>query len=121
MPRNMPTNHKEVSKVWGSETWIINTQKYCGKLLSLKKGWRCSLHYHKIKDECFYINKGKVLMEWCQVGEKINKKVMIKGDSLHLLPLTVHRFTGIEDAEIFEFSTQHFESDSYRFTSSGKV
>ena len=32
-----------------------------------------------------------------------------------------HRFTGIEDSEIVEFSTHHMEDDSYRETQSGKV
>lgn len=34
-----------------------------GKILTLKKGFRCSLHTHKIKDETFYILDGEVLME----------------------------------------------------------
>ena len=56
------TEHKEVQKVWGSEEWIVN-RAYCGKKLILNKGFRCSMHYHKNKDETFYILKGKVLME----------------------------------------------------------
>ncbi len=55
-------NIKIVTKEWGEERWIVN-RDYCGKLLILKKGFRCSLHYHKNKDETFYVNKGKVLME----------------------------------------------------------
>jgi mannose-6-phosphate isomerase-like protein (cupin superfamily) len=110
---NMPL--KEVTKVWGKEIWIAN-YSYCGKILIINKGYRCSVHYHKNKDETFYILKGKVLME---LGE--SKKMMSPGDSVRILPLTKHRFTGLEDSEMIEFSTHHEESDSYRDTESGKV
>ena len=44
-----------VSKGWGYEDWIVNKEQYCGKLLFIKKGKKCSWHYHKNKDETFYI------------------------------------------------------------------
>ena len=108
-------NMKIVPKEWGEERWIVN-RAYCGKLLVLRKGYRCSLHHHKIKDETFYVNKGVVLME---CGGK--KTVMRPGDSLLIEPHTKHRFTGLEDSEIFEFSTHHEDSDSYRDEVSGPV
>ena len=109
------TKHKEVQKVWGSEEWIVN-RNYCGKKLILNKGFRCSMHYHKLKDETFYILKGKVLLE---IGMK--KHVMLPGDSMLIKPGQKHRFTGLEDSEIMEFSTHHEDSDSYRDEESGKV
>jgi len=102
------TQHKEVPKVWGKEIWLANYD-YCGKLLILNKGFRCSMHYHKNKDETFYINKGKVLMEIDN-----EKKIMLPGDSVRLTQGMKHRFTGLEDSEIMEFSTHHEDEDSYR-------
>ena len=49
-----------VPKGWGYEDWIVNKEEYCGKLLFFKKGKRCSWHYHKLKDETFYIYKGEL-------------------------------------------------------------
>ena len=106
---------KTVPKVWGEELWIVN-KNYCGKLLILNKGFRCSLHYHKNKDETFYINKGRVLMELN--GQKY---VMWPGDVQEIKPGDKHRFTGLEDSEIIEFSTHHQDSDSIREELSGKV
>ncbi len=111
----MMTDHKIVQKVWGHEEWIVN-RDYCGKKLVLKKGHRCSIHYHKNKDETFYILKGKVLME---VDDE--KKVMLPGHSILISPNTKHRFTGLEDSEIIEFSTHHEDEDSYRIEPSGKI
>jgi len=104
-----------VPKEWGEERWIVN-RNYCGKLLILKKGYRCSLHHHRIKDETFYVNKGRVLME---CGG--NTVVMAPGDALLIEPYVKHRFTGLEDSEIFEFSTHHEDTDSYRDELSGRV
>ena len=58
----MNTKIEIYPKVWGEEHWIVN-KEYCGKKLVLKKGFRCSMHFHKIKDETFYVISGKVLIE----------------------------------------------------------
>ena len=55
---------KFVPKGWGFEKWIVNNEKYCGKLLYFAKGKKCSWHYHKIKDEVFYIQSGKILVKF---------------------------------------------------------
>jgi quercetin dioxygenase-like cupin family protein len=107
--------HKIVNKIWGHEEWIVN-RDYCGKKLFLKQGFRCSMHHHENKDETFYINKGKVLIE---IDEK--SKIMLPGDSILILPNTKHRFTGLEDSEIIEFSTHHEDEDSYRDEESKEI
>ena len=109
------TKHKIVEKKWGSEEWITN-RDYCGKKLTLNKGFRCSMHYHKNKDETFYILKGKVFME----ADK-EKLIMTEGESILITPGLKHRFTGLENSEIMEFSTHHEDEDSYRTEQSGKV
>lgn len=109
-----------VEKVWGYEEWIANSENYCGKKLVLKKGFSCSMHHHKIKDETFYVASGKVLLEMELNGEQ-SSRIMTSGDVQHIKIGMWHRFIGIEDSEIFEFSTFHKDSDSYRRTQSGKV
>lgn len=108
-------NHKKVQKVWGYEEWIVNSD-YCGKKLVLNKSYRCSMHYHKNKDETFYILEGRVLMETNE-----NKQIMFPGDSIHITPMLKHRFTGLENSVMIEFSTHHEEEDSYREEESGKI
>jgi quercetin dioxygenase-like cupin family protein len=102
-----------VPKEWGEEHWIVNGE-YCGKKLVLRKGWRCSLHYHRVKDEVFYLIAGRVLLEVDGA-----EHVMVPGDHHRIAPTTVHRFSGIEDSEIIEFSTHHEDEDSYRIEKSG--
>src|ERR1700678_1697209 len=51
-----------VPKGWGREVWIANGDLYCGKILEIRKGKKCSLHYHKIKTESFYLRSGRLLI-----------------------------------------------------------
>lgn len=102
-------------KVWGEEHWIVN-KEYCGKKLVLREGYRCSIHWHKVKDEVFYVIAGLVLME--VNGEA---RVLTPGMKQYIAPGDKHRFTGLRDSEMIEFSTTHCEEDSYRDQPSGKI
>ena len=93
-----------VPKGWGFEKWIVNNEEYCGKLLYFVKGKRCSWHYHELKDEVFYIQSGKVLVKYSDEDD-IN---------FHVYRGLRHQMIALEDTELFEFSTQHFDSDSHR-------
>ena len=107
---------KFVSKGWGFEKWIHNSNKYCGKLLYFAKGKKCSWHYHKLKDEVFYVQKGKIIVYFSKKDDigKASKVVLEQGDNFHVPPGLRHRMEAMKDTELFEFSTQHFDSDSYR-------
>ena len=107
---------KFVPKGWGFEKWIVNNEKYCGKLLYFVKGKCCSWHYHELKDEVFYIQSGKVLVKFSHTDniEEAEEVVLGPGDSFHVWTGLRHRVIALEDTELFEFSTQHFDSDSKR-------
>lgn len=107
---------KFVPKGWGFEKWIVNCDKYCGKLLYFVKGKKCSWHYHKIKDEVFYIQSGKILLRYSHKDdlETCNVTILGSGDNFHIPVGLRHQMEAMEDTELFEFSTQHFDSDSYR-------
>jgi mannose-6-phosphate isomerase-like protein (cupin superfamily) len=109
-------NHKFVPKGWGYELWIANSEKYCGKLLHIVKNKKLSWHYHKLKDEVMYVQSGSIIITY-GTDEDILKANIIKleaGDSFHIPVGLIHRISAIDTAEVFEFSTQHFDEDSYR-------
>lgn len=111
-----PSLIKFVSKGWGFEKWIVNCEKYCGKLLYFVKGRKCSWHYHKIKDEVFYIQSGKILLRYSHKDniKTCNEIILEPGDNFHISTGLRHQMQALEDTELFEFSTQHFDEDSYR-------
>lgn len=104
------------------------------------KGKRCSLHYHKNKHETFYIQSGKVIVYWSdnsvesveKNAESIRNKmvynsheptwflgmlnydILERGTSFVIHPGRIHQIVALEDTELFEFSTHHEDSDSYR-------
>ena len=103
-------------KGWGYEKWITNSENYCGKLLYFHEGKRGSWHYHKRKDETFYVQSGELMVLY-GMDEDINKAkivIMKPGDKLHVPPGMKHQMQARKSTELFEFSTQHFEDDSYR-------
>jgi len=108
---------KIVSKGWGHELWIVNKKEYCGKLLYFRDGKRCSFHYHKIKDETFFILTGVLQLEFYTDEAKPShsqSRQLSMGDVFHVPPLMRHRFSAIHrDCRFIEFSTHHEDSDSY--------
>jgi quercetin dioxygenase-like cupin family protein len=107
---------KHVSKGWGWERWIVNNEEYCGKLLFFYKDKKCSWHYHVLKDEVFYLQSGKMLIKYSDEDNIANAKELVlnAGDNFHVYRGLRHRMIALEDSELFEFSTQHFDSDSHR-------
>lgn len=106
-----------VDKSWGNELWICNNEKYCGKILNIKKDHFCSCHFHKLKDEVLFLFSGKMLFNYAESDSTIIKQIeMNSGDAYHVIPGLIHQMVALEDCVIIETSTQHFDSDSYRLT-----
>ena len=105
----------KVPKGWGEEIIITNNELYCGKLMRFKEGAKFSMHYHMIKDETWYVNKGLFIYRWIDTdtAETIEHK-LIPGDVVRQRPGQPHQLEALIDGEVFEVSTQHFDSDSYR-------
>ena len=105
----------KVPKGWGEELIIENNEMYCGKLLIFKEGCRFSMHYHLIKDETWYVNKGEFIYRWIDTesAETIEQKLKV-GDVVRQRVGQPHQLIALTDGEEFEVSTQHFDGDSYR-------
>ena len=104
-----------VPKGWGKEIIIENNELYCGKLLFFNKGAKFSMHYHMIKDETWYVDKGEFLYRWIdtQTANVIEQKLIV-GDTVRQRPGQPHQLEALTDGVIFEVSTTHSDSDSYR-------
>ena len=116
MKKSRENKIKFVPKGWGFEKWIVNCDEYCGKLLYFAKGKKCSWHYHKLKDEVFYVQSGKIKVLFSEQDDlqNANSLILERGDNFHVYRGLRHQMVALEDTELFEFSTQHFDEDSYR-------
>jgi mannose-6-phosphate isomerase-like protein (cupin superfamily) len=106
-----------VDKLWGQEEWLVN-DTYCVKLMTLKPGYQCSLHYHNNKDETFYVLSGIVMLN---VGGVMHR--MLPGDYIRIKPGMIHRFHAAngEPATFLESSTHHDDEDVVRLEDSRKI
>lgn len=115
-------DYHHVQKVWGSETWIVNNEKYCGKMLMVLTGRHTSMHFHSLKHETMFCCEGAFDIWFVdENGDRVLRRLE-KGQSIVIEPNTPHEIWGASDAGVnimFEFSTQHFDSDSYRVSKSG--
>lgn len=108
---------KRVEKTWGYELWIHNDKQYCGKLLVFNNsGDKFSMHYHMLKNETWYVQKGAFRFDWIdtEIGER-NYTELIEGDVVYIQKGLPHQITALSPlSTIMEVSTEHFDEDSYR-------
>lgn len=112
----LKTTTKKIEKGWGYELWMVNNNKYCGKILHFNKNAKFSMHYHLIKDENWFIKQGKFIFRWIDTKTAdIKEEILNEGDSIHIPIGLPHQLEAdINGGEIIEVSTEHFENDSYR-------
>ena len=104
-----------VSKKWGSETIIHNDEDYCGKILKFNKGAEFSMHFHLKKSETWIVTKGQFLLTYIDTDNADGLEVFLNiGDVVEIPQGQPHQLHALDEAEIFEVSTQHFDDDSYR-------
>ena len=104
-----------IPKGWGDELIIENNELYCGKILRFNAGCKFSMHYHMIKDETWYVQDGYFSYRWIDVKTaEIHEKKLTRGDVVRQRPGHPHQLKAIKHGKIFEVSTHHKDSDSYR-------
>jgi len=85
-------------------------------LFEIRKGFTRGDHYHRKKEEIFYIFHGRLRalfmdMETLQKEERVFEA----GDKIKIAPLCGHLFNGLEDTWVVEYSPQVYEEeDSYK-------
>jgi len=104
-----------VIKKWGKELIIHNDFYYCQKILFINKDAKFSMHFHAIKKETWYVYKGRLIYTYIDT-KNANKEIkeLKVGDVVEIDRYLPHQLEALEDSEVFETSTQHFDNDSYR-------
>ena len=107
---------------WGTETRIGNFPKlgYCGKLLNLKVGYRCSIHRHK-KSESLYLESGLVYFEMGEDPLNMDGKLIVSGSIIDVHNNIWHRFSGLKNSVFIEFSTPDETSERYNDLAGGVI
>jgi mannose-6-phosphate isomerase-like protein (cupin superfamily) len=120
LPKEGDTKSKKiqseiVQKGWGKEIIFVNNPEYCGKILCFNKGKRFSMHYHIQKKETWYVAKGQFLLHWIETENGVSHSEYLNvGDVITNDRGEPHQVVALEDSELFEVSTRHYDEDSFR-------
>lgn len=117
MTNNQPTRLSgTVEKGWGAELIWATNDKYCGKLMVFNKpGAKFSMHFHKEKDETWFVNEGRFLVKWIDTKTaQMHQQELKPGDVWHNPPLQPHQLIAITAGTITEVSTADSVEDNYR-------
>lgn len=96
---------KIIKKPWGQEELIEVNKKYMVKKLTMKKGHRCSLQYHRKKIETIYVLKGELEISFGGTLKNIKSKKFKTGDTITIKNKIIHRMTGLKNSVYLECST----------------
>lgn len=82
----------------------------------IRRGFSRGNHYHRKKEEIFYVIKGKlraILMDMENLQKE--ERALEKGDKIRIKPGCGHVFYGLEDTFVVEYSPQVYEDgDNYK-------
>lgn len=100
---------RRVEKPWGHEEIWAETDRYLGKILSIRRGERLSLQLHRKKDESIYVLRGRLKLTLETAAGELEDEELEPGDARRILPGRRHRFEAIEDTELVEVSTPEID------------
>lgn len=104
-----------VPKGWGSEFIWATNDNYCGKFLNFEKGKCFSMHFHKDKEETWYVQSGKFIVRWINTEDaSVKERDLDPGNTWHNPPCQPHQLTCLEAGTIIEVSTADSVEDNYR-------
>ena len=104
-----------VEKGWGYEVIIVNNDLYCGKILHFHKGAKFSMHFHMKKMETWHVTSGLFTFRWINTeNADVIEETLKPGDTITNKIGEPHQIICLEEGDVFEVSTTHFDSDSYR-------
>ncbi len=104
-----------VSKGWGSEEIWATNDKYCGKLMHFNTGAKFSMHFHREKDESWYVLSGQFTVRYIDTADaSVHEAELNAGDTWHNVPLLPHQLICVEAGTIIEVSTPDSVEDNYR-------
>jgi mannose-6-phosphate isomerase len=97
---------ERVDKPWGhEEIFALVEGSYVGKLLFVNAGESLSLQYHHAKDETIALVSGQIEIDLGDSAETLRSMNLSPGESVHVLPGTLHRLRAVADSVLVEAST----------------
>ena len=104
-----------IEKGWGHEFIWATNDKYCGKFLKFNKGAKFSMHFHREKDETWYVIDGVFDVLVIDTKDASVSRQRLEAGGVHRNePLVPHQIICVEPGTILEVSTPDSVEDNYR-------
>lgn len=100
---------RRVPKPWGHEHIWAETDRYAGKILTIRSGERLSLQFHRQKDESIYVLSGRLALTLENESGDLETHELGPGESRRIAPGRRHRFEALSDTELIEVSTPELD------------
>jgi len=96
-----------VVKPWGSEEIFAETDRYVGKILTVRAGHALSLQYHVRKDETMRVLEGTCELQMGRAAgsTELESLSLVPGDAQRIRAGVLHRVVAVTDVRILEVST----------------
>lgn len=93
---------------WGTEEiLVVSPKKWMMKRLSIKKGCRGGLQFHRLKDEGGMILSGSLKVTYSTDGKTLETIILGKGETFRFPPGIIHQEEALTDVVIIECTTPH--------------
>jgi len=99
---------RRVEKPWGHEIVYAHTDRYAGKVLSIRAGERLSLQYHRLKEETIYVLSGALELV-VEEGGTLVTRTLSRGEAFHIPAGVRHRMIAHADTEVAEVSSPELD------------
>jgi mannose-6-phosphate isomerase len=100
-----------VEKPWGGEEIFAETERYVGKILTVRAGHALSLQYHVRKDETMRVLEGTCELHIGSAAGAVELSVLTlgPGDTERVQAGVLHRLIAVSDVRILEVSTPEID------------
>jgi quercetin dioxygenase-like cupin family protein len=104
-----------VEKGWGHELIWATNDRYCGKMMHFNTGARFSMHFHKEKEETWYVQSGQFVVRWIDTKTaEQHEQILVEGAVWHNPPCMPHQLVCLQEGTVVEVSTPDSVEDNYR-------
>lgn len=90
-----------IKKIWGQTTSVFEKNNVEIHRIQVNKNACCSRHLHQHKNNIFYVETGKLLIQQWQ-DETLTETILLPGQTLEIDHGKLHRFIGLENSVAFE-------------------
>ncbi|HBA53413.1 MAG TPA: hypothetical protein DCZ04_02885 [Syntrophorhabdus aromaticivorans] len=78
----------------------------------IREGFSRGGHYHAVKEEAFYIVKGKIRAIFLDMESRAQEEhILTKGQKIRIQPNCAHIFQGLEESLVIEYSPQYYDKE----------